>query len=358
MKPLDQVLANLGYEPVEELSKKTLTSYVKKATGTDRTSIAGHAYEAGKKLMGDDGAAHRDASRKTVKRIQGVSRAVTKLTAEEIEMLDSLAEGKTGYLEKKHEKKAETPALKEEIEQVDEADVGDSYAFQLGFRHAYKGQAPQGNHKTTSYYRGHAVGKKTAAAHKSAGTYDEKDAHKHSDKAQRDLNEEVEQVDEISRKTLQTYSQKVAGRQLQGHKRGEHTDLGDGSALPDRGAKREANRDRMLKIARQKLVGGKHTKIVAKEEVEKVEEADAKKKAAGRVSYQSENHYADTHGKRPGAGGEAGTWFFSKHKTVDFGKHKNGIDHIEVKHAEYKEAKRVAKEWAQKQGHEEIHVQT
>ena len=102
----------------------------------------------------------------------------------------------------------------------------------------------------------------------------------------------LEQIDELSRKTLQNYSQKVDGRQLQGVKRGEHTDRGDGSALPDRGAKREGNRDHSLKIARQKLVGGKHVKVVAKEEAQ----FDAKAFAESIVSQYVKKKASDSTG--------------------------------------------------------------
>lgn len=71
------------------------------------------------------------------------------------------------------------------------------------------------------------------------------------------------------------------------------------------------------------------------------------------VEVAGADRYAFSHGKKPAG---TGTWFFSKHKSVDFGKHKEGIDHISVR-GTYGEAKKKATTWAKEQGHAVIHVQ-
>lgn len=46
-----------------------------------------------------------------------------------------------------------------------------------------------------------------------------------------------------------------------------------------------------------------------------------------------------------------GTWMFSKHRKIDFGKHKAGEDYIQTPHLPYAAAKKQAKEWAASKGH-------
>jgi hypothetical protein len=75
-------------EQIDELSRKTLASYVKKAGGTGMNSAAVHAMDYARK-MGDG----RDPShplRKSINRARGVERAAKKLTKEEQEFIDAL----------------------------------------------------------------------------------------------------------------------------------------------------------------------------------------------------------------------------------------------------------------------------
>ncbi|MGE3551043.1 MAG: hypothetical protein AB7I29_14235 [Geobacter sp.] len=59
------------------------------------------------------------------------------------------------------------------------------------------------------------------------------------------------------------------------------------------------------------------------------------------------------HGKKPSG---RGTWFFSQHAMLDFGKHKEGEDYMQH-NGTYSEAKAAAKKWAAAKGHRKIHAQ-
>ena len=63
--------------------------------------------------------------------------------------------------------------------------------------------------------------------------------------------------------------------------------------------------------------------------------------------------YEFAHGKKPKGNG---SWFFSKHRDgVDFNKHKEGEDHIQVS-GPFGDAKSQALKWAGEKGHNVIHV--
>jgi hypothetical protein len=68
-------------EQVDEVSKKTLSNYIRKAS----SDAANHAYTAG---MGDKGdAINKDAYHAlAVKRLKGVSKAAQKMSKEEVEL--------------------------------------------------------------------------------------------------------------------------------------------------------------------------------------------------------------------------------------------------------------------------------
>lgn len=70
------------------------------------------------------------------------------------------------------------------------------------------------------------------------------------------------------------------------------------------------------------------------------------------VEVRTEQHQF-AHGKKPSG---RGTWFFSQHKSIDFGKHKEGEDFIQH-NGTYSEAKAAAKKWAAAKGHHTIHAQ-
>jgi hypothetical protein len=83
-----------------------------------------------------------------------------------------------------------------------------------------------------------------------------------------------------------------------------------------------------------------------------------KKIPASSVEVRGDDHYQFTHGKKPSG---RGMWFFSPHKSHDFGKHgdKPG-EHFFMAQSgtSYSEAKEQAKKWAAEKGHSVIHVQT
>lgn len=85
--PLDEILSEEA-EELDELSKSTLGSYIKKAGGTSLDSGAMSALEYGK-LSADPNSSMKDRQqkmRKVIKRAKGIDRAVDKLTKEEAEL--------------------------------------------------------------------------------------------------------------------------------------------------------------------------------------------------------------------------------------------------------------------------------
>jgi hypothetical protein len=96
------------FEQVDEVSKKTLSNYIRKAS----TDAANHAYTAGGVMfagqagykMGDKGdAINKDAYHAlAVKRLKGISKAAQKMSKEEVEQIDELSDA----LKKRYIKKA------------------------------------------------------------------------------------------------------------------------------------------------------------------------------------------------------------------------------------------------------------
>lgn len=83
-----------------------------------------------------------------------------------------------------------------------------------------------------------------------------------------------------------------------------------------------------------------------------------KKIPASSVDVRGDDHYQFTHGKKPSG---RGMWFFSPHKSHDFGKHGDKAgEHFFLSQSgtSYSEAKEQAKKWAAEKGHSVIHVQT
>jgi septal ring factor EnvC (AmiA/AmiB activator) len=82
-------------EQINELSKKTLKSYVKKSLDTnDERSVSNLASKGGYELgqsQDDDYSAGEKSDAKSVKRSKGIVRALDKLTKEEVEQIDELS---------------------------------------------------------------------------------------------------------------------------------------------------------------------------------------------------------------------------------------------------------------------------
>lgn len=89
LEELQDFMVSEDFEQLDELSKDTLKSYVKKAIGGVHGGIAAQAYDAGGKSRAGDYEGSAKAYKKTVKRITGVEKAVGKLTKESIEAMVS-----------------------------------------------------------------------------------------------------------------------------------------------------------------------------------------------------------------------------------------------------------------------------
>ena len=69
-----------------------------------------------------------------------------------------------------------------------------------------------------------------------------------------------------------------------------------------------------------------------------------------------QKHYEFAHGKKPSGNG---SWIFTKHKSgVDWSKHKDGEDHIQIHNKNYGDAKKDAVKWANSKGHHTIYPAT
>lgn len=69
----------------------------------------------------------------------------------------------------------------------------------------------------------------------------------------------------------------------------------------------------------------------------------------------NEYPFIGAHGRKPKG---RGTWFFSRHRNIDFGSHKDGEDYIQVNMSSYGDAKKVAKKWGKSKGHQMIYTQS
>ena len=124
-------------EQLDELSPKTLGSYVKKATSSnDERSISNLSSKSAHKLAisgdgGDDGEAE---DKKSYTRSKGIARAVNKLTKEEAELdeeqLDELSKDTLASYEKKSRVAAHKHALASELKGL-AADPAGSYAHKM-----------------------------------------------------------------------------------------------------------------------------------------------------------------------------------------------------------------------------------
>jgi hypothetical protein len=162
-------------EQIDELSKKTLGSYIKKATG-GLNGVAHHAFNANEKI-GRDSDDRAKSYSKAVKRIKGVERATDKLTKEEVE----LTEGK-----------------------IPVEHAANSVGKVLGQHNAVKFLAhlKPGTEKHTSW-------DKINTALKSQGVQTHHIAKIAGHIKPVQFKEEVESIDEISAKTLDSYRAKA-----------------------------------------------------------------------------------------------------------------------------------------------------
>lgn len=113
------------FDQLDELSKATLGSYIKKSTGSVGGTAAGMGSDAATKGMVDPKKAH------TInKRMSGISRATDRLTKEEVEELDELSKKTLGSYVKKATGDAVTKAYK--AGDVRDKDTTKNYMKALG----------------------------------------------------------------------------------------------------------------------------------------------------------------------------------------------------------------------------------
>ena len=164
-------------EQIDELSKKTLGSYIKKAGGTSLNSTGAH--------MADYGANRNPKSfKKGINRAKGVMQAADRLTKEEVEQIDELSKKTLGS----YVKKAST----------------DQYL---------KGQAVQYHTNKANDSKGSAFEKESKKKHMNAADDALRKASNRDTGIGRAVDrltkEEVEQLDELSPKTLHSYIKKA-----------------------------------------------------------------------------------------------------------------------------------------------------
>ena len=156
-------------EQIDEVSKKTLSNYIRKAS----SDAANYAYHAGTGGAGRMRINRDEFHQKADKRLQGVSKAAQKLAKEEVEEIEELSKGTLGS----YAKRAATQ-VKHKSSQV---------GYSIGIGQGHSDHAIETSRKSTQRAKG-----LSRAIDKLA-------------------KEEVESIDELSKKTVQSYYNK--GRQ-------------------------------------------------------------------------------------------------------------------------------------------------
>ena len=240
-------------EQIEELKKSTLGSYVKKASKNLADRSFDHGEDEHRQYgMGDD--AERDAEverneKKIATRQQGINRAATKLSKEEVEELDELSKDiLKSYL--KGSKRENDPRIH-----------GDSAgpANQMSSKARSLGRTEQD--KEDSRYEGSKLAKRKLGV---SGTIPAKVMAK----------EEVEELDELSKSTLGSYVNKAsdsAAKNAAGSVGMANTSLRAKNPRVKAAAEKYSNEDEATKQKRLSGIG-KAVKKLTKEAVEQIDE--------------------------------------------------------------------------------------
>jgi hypothetical protein len=194
-------LAKEEVEELDELSKKTLGSYVKKAS----RNLAGREYKRG---------AEKDTStsnlQKSYKRDMGIAKAVDKLTKEEVENLDELKKSTLGsYVKKAAGSMAGKTAVA--AAQASSSMGKSSPDIKRGIVNRMKGitRATDKLAKEEADLEEKLVGGQKKLDHNKNGKIDSHDFHLMRKKK---MKEEVEGLDEISRDLARRYIRKIADK--------------------------------------------------------------------------------------------------------------------------------------------------
>jgi hypothetical protein len=205
-----KVPATESVEQIDEISKKTLSSYVKKATGDAVTK----AYKAGDVRDKDSGKNYMKALGRQI----GISKATDRLTKEESELEEKLVGGqkkldhnKNGKIDAHDFHLMRKKKMKEEAEQLDELSPNTlkSYAAKSYnqantlAKQSLSDQPKSVQKASTAAFKRRSAGIKATA--RRLGSDEMKKIHKDV------VGESVEQLDELSPNTLHSYIKKAAG---------------------------------------------------------------------------------------------------------------------------------------------------
>ena len=187
-------------EQIDELSKKTLGSYVKKAVGSHAGNIANAAVTgySGKKV-------DSDTNRWIKNRTTGINRAVNKMANEEVDQIDELSKSTLGSYATKALNRADIAAR---MSHSDSDEMGKIAAKRTaGVKKAVDKIAPKKADATRIKTNVDKAG--VAAKHRYTDKDDQGKAYYAAQKGISKIREEAEQIDEISQATKDRYIQKA-----------------------------------------------------------------------------------------------------------------------------------------------------
>jgi predicted DNA-binding protein len=197
-------------EQINELKKSTLGSYVKKAAG----SMAGKTAVAAAQASSSMKKSSPDITRGIVNRMKGITRATDKLTKEEVE-LDEVSKSTLGSYATKALRRGDIAAR---MSHSDSDEMGKIANKRLtGAKQAVDKLAPKG---AATRIKTSIDKAREAARNRGTEKDDKGKAYYAAQKGIAKVREEVEQIDELDKKTLASYVKKSAG-------------VGDRNSLPN-----------------------------------------------------------------------------------------------------------------------------
>lgn len=276
-RKVKKTVANEEVEDLDEVSKSTLGSYIKKATNQVFSKGVAGGMGLASSNKEDEASGHRQVN-KAAKRMLGINTAASKLSGH-------------GY--------TKVPA-NEEAEDLDESAVFakrvHNVAKHYGFTNAGTGKSKSTvshpNGESISHYNGGKLWGHTGKNGETIGSGSSMDdsLSKHLEKRGYKLNEEVEDLDELYKTTLKSYIKK-AGRQAANaddsaeHLRGlgdkwkEKMPKNNAYAAADKHAAKSEKRLKGIRKAVGKLDRGEYepgNSKLAREEVEQIDELSTK----------------------------------------------------------------------------------
>jgi hypothetical protein len=258
LEEIEDFMMSEDFEQLDELSKATLGSYVKKASD-DMMSKSG---EAGYKLASKEGDSGNSDYRKAYYRKKGINKAVDKLAREEVEELDEAAPFKDLHSAVKYA----TDSVKTHRDPDDGIEI-----------HKHKSGGYDVNHTMNSNGRNWL---KTSGA-KHLGTVYKNKPHNIKEEVEDFMQtEDFEQLDELSKATLGSYVKKATADRDDSIKRyntDDRDEQGNKIRDKDRSPARKAIDNLLDKRSNKRIAGLKmaNTKL-SQEQVEEIEAPAAK----------------------------------------------------------------------------------